>query len=309
MSETGGETGFSTLEERSVFQSILTRPGITMVLGAPDAGKTTVVRKLVEFLASNVPTAVVDTDIGQSSVGPPACVGALRVEGRVDAWAPAEQLHFVGGFSPLGHFLPMLEGLFRLTGWARSIGVTHVVIDTTGFVEGAAAVELKLHKINFTQPAHLLVLERSRELQPLLNAVRFRRQLEIHRFKPSSMARLLDPEERKRCRLKTLSRYFQGSTAHVFEIRPDRMLNPHIWEEALSARDLQGRLVGLLEGQGDTLAMGWIEAVDDIRGQMVVDAPLESWSEVTYLRLGRARWTKDALDREPALVHSAEDGS
>jgi polynucleotide 5'-kinase involved in rRNA processing len=308
MPETPSGTDLFTLEEKDVFQSILARPGTTMFLGAPDTGKTTMVHKLVEVLANHGPTAIVDSDIGQSSVGPPACVGALRVEGRLGSWMAAERLHFVGGFSPSGHFLPLVEGLIRLTGWARRIGVNHVVVDTTGFVEGGAAVELKVHKVSLTRPAHLVALERYRELQPVLNAVRFRRGMEIYRIKPSPMARLLDAQGRNRYRLEILSRYFQGSTPHAFRIHPALMANPHLWEEARSARDLEGRLVGFLDGQGATLAMGWIRDVDDELCEVMVDAPLRSLAEVAHLRLGRARWTKDAPDRESAPVHAADDG-
>jgi polynucleotide 5'-hydroxyl-kinase GRC3/NOL9 len=308
MRETTSKEPVLTREEQNVFRSILARPGLTMVFGAPDTGKTTMVRRLVDFLASHGPTAIVDTDIGQSSVGPPACVGASRVEGMLGSWVAAERLHFVGGFSPSGHFLPLLEGLIRLTGWARGIGVNHVVVDTTGFVEGGAAVELKVHKVSLTRPAHLVALERYGELQPVLNAVRFRRGMEVHRINPSPMARLLDPEERRRYRLEVLSRYFEGATPHAFGIHPAVMSNPHLWEDARSARDLEGRLVGLLNGQGATLAMGWIRAADDKRGQVVVDAPLRSQAGVAHLRLGRARWTKDTLDGEPATVNGAEDG-
>jgi len=309
MAESKSATVVLSPEEQTVFQSILARPGITMFFGAPDTGKTTMIRKLVAFLVNHGPAAVVDTDIGQSSIGPPACVGALRVAGMLGSWAVGERLHFVGGFSPLGHFLPLLEGLIRLTGWARNTGVNHVVVDTTGFVEGGAAVELKVHKVTLTRPAHLVALERDRELQPVLNAVRFRRGMVIHRLKPSIMARPLDLEERRRNRLQILSRYFQAATTHTLGIHAAVMSNPHLWEEARSARDLECRLIGLLNGQGATLAMGWIRAVDEKNGRMVVDAPLRSQAEVTHLRLGSARWTNDSSDREPPPVHRKEDGS
>ena len=107
--------------------------------------------------------------------------------------------------------------------------------------------------------------------------------------------------------MEILSRYFQGSTPHAFGIQPGVMSNPHLWDEARSARDLEGRLVGLLNGQGVPLAMGWIGKVNDKKAQVVVDAPLGSQAGVAHLRLGRARWTKDTLDREPAPVHGAED--
>jgi len=48
------------------------RPGVTLLLGATDTGKTTLIRQLACSLALHGRTAIIDCDVGQSSIGPPA---------------------------------------------------------------------------------------------------------------------------------------------------------------------------------------------------------------------------------------------
>lgn len=83
---------------------------------APPIRASTLIRNLASSVAPHALTAIVDSDVGQSSVGPPACVGACLVKGALKSQTKAEMLHFVGNFSPQGHFLPLLSGLVRLLG-------------------------------------------------------------------------------------------------------------------------------------------------------------------------------------------------
>ena len=52
---------------------------VSVVIGASDAGKTTLIAALASELASRgEPVGVVDSDVGQSEIGPPATVGLGR---------------------------------------------------------------------------------------------------------------------------------------------------------------------------------------------------------------------------------------
>src|SRR5690349_22160247 len=72
-----------------------------MVVGAADRGKSSFARHLAA--RAGVRTALVSADVGQPSVGAPACVGmALR-----RPWRTADALWFVGDVSPARHLLPI----------------------------------------------------------------------------------------------------------------------------------------------------------------------------------------------------------
>ena len=76
---------------------------VTLVLGANDAGKTTLVTGLASALASRgFVVGVVDADLGQSDVGPPTTVGLGRVRRPIASLQEAEVLglEFLGMTSP-----------------------------------------------------------------------------------------------------------------------------------------------------------------------------------------------------------------
>src|SRR5574341_24021 len=64
-----------------VLLALAKRPGVTMFLGASDTGKTTCLRAAAAHLARAglLPLAIVDADLGQSTIGPPTTVGLMLV--------------------------------------------------------------------------------------------------------------------------------------------------------------------------------------------------------------------------------------
>lgn len=268
-----------------VLNCLRDRPGVTLFFGAPDTGKTTLVRQLASSLALHGRTAIIDSDVGQSSVGPPACAGACLVKGELKFPAEAEILHFVGDFSPQGNFLPLLSGLVRLLRWAERKDATHTLVDTTGFVTGGAALELKYRKVELAQPRHVILLERGGELEPLVNSLRCRQDLEIHRLRVSMSATTIGADERRANRQRGLHRYLQGASLFTMRLHPRIMLNPYSWQD--DEGDLLHRIVGLLDGQGGTLGLGVIREADIEKKTLVVQTPLASIEGVTHLRLGR----------------------
>src|ERR1051326_8456023 len=96
----------------SVVARTVERAGTTIVLGAIDSGKTSFCVTCANVAVRYGRTvAYVDTDIGQSVVGPPAVIG-LRFISSVDDLEPerlarADAVYFVGSTSPKGHLLSM----------------------------------------------------------------------------------------------------------------------------------------------------------------------------------------------------------
>ena len=282
-------------DQELLLDHLLARPGLSLFFGATDTGKTTLVRRLASTLSRHGLTAVVDSDVGQSSVGPPACLGACLVKGPLTHWPRAQRLHFVGNYSPLGHFLPMLTGLVRLVSWARREGSFYTLVDTTGFVTGGAALELKCHKVDLLGPEHLILIEQERELEPFFSLFRYRFALRIHRLKAAGAARTVGPDERRAHRACSLRRYFERARRFTMPMVPETLVNPYSWRDAEKDETLPERLVGLMDGEGNTLALGAIRHVDTVHHTLILEAPLDSLKSVTHLRLGRIR-----LDRNPA---------
>ena len=185
--------------------------GVAMVLGAPDSGKSTLSRYLIyRAYAAGKPAALVDLDLGQSHLGPPATLGLGLFPPRApgdDSLFP-EALYFIGQTSPKGALLEVAAGSRVLVDEAARRGVRRVVVNTSGYVEGPGAVRLKLAQVELLRPSLLLALERRGELTALLQALAPPGGKRLLRLPVSSRAKDKTPQERRRYREERFRRYF-----------------------------------------------------------------------------------------------------
>ncbi len=147
---------------------------ITMVVGGPDTGKSTLCQYLVyRAYVAGFPVALVDLDLGQSHLGPPGALGLGLFPPRFpgDRGLFPEGLYFIGQTSPVGAILEVAVGCRVLVDQARARGVTRLLINTSGLVHGFAAHRLKQAQVELLQPQLLLALEREGELTPLLRTL------------------------------------------------------------------------------------------------------------------------------------------
>lgn len=148
--------------------------GVALVLGAPDTGKSTLSRYLVyRAYRQGQRVALVDLDLGQSHLGPPATIGLGLFPPRRpgdEALFP-EGIYFIGQTSPVGAILEVVVGCRVLADLAGGQGATQVVVNTSGFVQGLAALRLKRAQAQLLHPNLILGLQRQQELEPLLRGL------------------------------------------------------------------------------------------------------------------------------------------
>src|ERR1700694_1153573 len=143
---------------------------VTVVIGASDAGKTTLVAALgSELAARGQRVGVVDSDVGQSEIGPPTTVGLGRISARVTRLSEAELIafQFVGVSSPARDIRGVVEAARRMVDRARAERFERVLVDTSGLVLGWPGHRLKQAKIAAVDPDLLLFLERQDECAPI----------------------------------------------------------------------------------------------------------------------------------------------
>jgi polynucleotide 5'-hydroxyl-kinase GRC3/NOL9 len=282
-------------------------PGIAMVVGASDSGKTTwlgvAARQLVQV--GKLPVAIVDADVGQSTIGPPTTVALavlkenLTSEFRVDR-LPCHGLFFVGSVSPPGHLLQILVGTRRLVDTAVRSGAGTVLVDTTGLINQGPGFQLKLRKIELLGPRHLIALQRGKELEPLLAVVAGRPGLRIHRLEVSLSAHARTPTERARYRADRFAAYF--ARAHTLALEAQQLLilappggrsrlkapsaSPLLQLSVLRREDLIGLVVGLHDSANETLGLGVLEDVSQNCRHISVRTPLVEAAAIRILQLG-----------------------
>jgi polynucleotide 5'-hydroxyl-kinase GRC3/NOL9 len=156
--------------------AILSSDGVTLVLGGPDSGKSTLCRYVLAVAhAAGKQIALIDGDLGQSHLGPPATLGLNIYPPRNlnNSGLFPDSLYFIGQTSPPGKFLELTVGLHRLAQVARSRGCWRLIVNTSGFINGPAGVRLKMAKAETLAPAFCLGLQRDRELEPVLAPLRY----------------------------------------------------------------------------------------------------------------------------------------
>lgn len=188
---------------------------IVLVIGATDVGKSTFCRFLIERGVTNgLQVGFVDSDVGQSQIGPPTTVG-LKIfpsngspENFEKIDSEPDALYFVGWISPERHLLQCVTGTRLMVDAALEMGADFVVVDTTGYVEGDTAVVLKQHKIELIKPTHLICLHRSRELEAIVAPFESCDKMQTHRLVPHRSVVSKSDGDRRRYRESSFAHYF-----------------------------------------------------------------------------------------------------
>ncbi|MDG6256977.1 MAG: Clp1/GlmU family protein [Methanomicrobiaceae archaeon] len=271
-------------EEWGPLREVLCGEGGTVyVLGMTDRGKSTFCRHLIEELSGRGGTGYLDLDCGQSTIGPPTTLG-LGIFRETAARPAGVHLRFAGSTSPRGHFIQVLAGAACLRREAEREGLSLTVIDSPGYVQGAAAAEFQIQLIDCLRPDHLVAFQRCCELESILAAFRHRTGLHIHRFAVSPAVRVRSRIERQRSREKQFRDYFAGALAHEI---PFRGLGIHgDLPETRTRGAWRNRLVALCDAEQMVLALGIIDEVDLVRHVFCLHAPPLDPSRVACVHVG-----------------------
>jgi polynucleotide 5'-hydroxyl-kinase GRC3/NOL9 len=267
--------------------------GMAILLGGTDTGKTT----LANFLIFNLcqrgrRVALVDADIGQSTLGPPATIGLAKFKSDPD-WevvlSPPE-IFFVGSTTPERHFPLHLKGVKRMVDKAVSYATDLIIVDTTGFVSGEAGKELKRRKIDLISPHFILALQKSDELEPILELYQENPFYKIYRLPLSEKVRPRSMEERRINRANKFRDYFKDSVIQELAIEEvqieGEVLDPSGSPIPLDwALRINGIVIGLKDGNDETLALALIRNYLEAKTVVRVSTPLRDIQRLRTIQL------------------------
>lgn len=267
--------------------------GKVLVLGATDTGKSTLIKFLIFHLCQlGLKVALIDTDIGQSSLGPPATIGFSVFKSHPD-WGiilSTPEIFLVGSTTPEGHVPIFLKGIERMLEKAMSSGAEVILLDTTGFVSGEAGKELKRRKIDLVSPRVILALQKSDEIEPILEPFREDSGLKIIRLPLSEQVRPRSMEERRIYRTERFHDYFRHAAIHEFNVEEiqieGQVLDPNGKPLPLNwALNINGLLIGLKDHQENTLSLGLTRNFIEEKKVLRIFTPLHEIQNVKTIQL------------------------
>jgi polynucleotide 5'-hydroxyl-kinase GRC3/NOL9 len=189
----------------------------TMVIGASDTGKTTLIVALAnELVRRERNCSVIDADMGQSDIGPPTAIGLGVVSRQIEELGEAELkgMYFVGAISPRGFLLPAVVGTGKMVRKAEALCYDHILINTSGLVRGPLGRALKGAKLDLVCPDLVIFLQVQAECEPLIRRVSRLSRCRSIVLAPSEQVTTKSPVERKGNRAQSLRSYFSGSTTY-----------------------------------------------------------------------------------------------
>ena len=275
-------------EHEALVERAVAEATCVFLIGGLDSGKTTLGRAMVgAACAMGKTSAFLDADVGQKSVGPPTTIGLKMIRDAADVeadrMAEADTLYFVGATSPQGHMLPVVTGTARLLQLAREGGAEFVVVDTSGMVSGVYGQLLKYHKLELVRPDLVVGLQRGEELDPLLGIARRFFPGDVYALEVHPAAVPTSVEQRATNRELAMERYF-SRPLQKWRVKPTVFMPtlPALFD----LRELDRLVVGLSDGAGSYLGIGYLEHSDE-DGVLRLISPVAEAPKA--LRLGSVR--------------------
>lgn len=280
----------------------LARPGVVMLVGALDTGKTSLATAIVaEAVDRGLRCAYVDTDVANPTVGPPVCAALRWVGSRADLadLSRADLLHFVGTTTPGQLVLQQVIATAALTDAGRR-EADLVVIDTTGVVSGVVGETLKYHKMELCRPDRVVALQRGGEMEPIVGMLRrfFSAEVITHPIDPD--VAVISPEVRA-------SRRIDGFRKALAEPLDKWRVRSTVFAPTLPTgldlARLEGMLVGVQDAHGRCLGLGRLEHDDGLL-RVVTNAG----EGMQGLRLGSLRIDPTTFETKPVNLREVMFG-
>ncbi len=160
--------------------SKLNLDGVTIILGAMDVGKTTLTVMLANKIANNNKrVGIIDADLGQNDLGPPATVDAAILEPgqaitHLRMLRPVKAM-FLKTTSVERVWQDVITAVKKLSNYLLEVEkVSSVIVNTDGWISTERAVEYKTSLVEKLEPSNVIVIKRADEADNLLKSLQER---------------------------------------------------------------------------------------------------------------------------------------
>ena len=284
---------FGSEEWFEIVEILAQDKGISIIIGATDTGKSTLAKFLISNLCQRgIKVGFIDSDIGQSFLGPPTTIGFLSFSNPPNwDFSFEPDIFFVGSTSPENYFNKHLKGVKWMLDKAINYGCEVILVDTTGYIFGEAGKELKRKKIELVSPKYILALQRSREVEDILCLYKNSNQFKIIRLRPSGFIKVRSMEERKRYRQRRFQEYFKKSFIQKIVLNKVFLEGIIYSSKGFTipihwALHTEGLVIGLKDGNKNTIALGIIRNYNIEKNILEVLTPLRDIEMIRGIEFG-----------------------
>jgi polynucleotide 5'-hydroxyl-kinase GRC3/NOL9 len=265
-----------------------------IVIGETDTGKSALCRYVAKYaVEQRLYVGYVDADIGQSEIGPPTTLGLKILRDSFDEFAsPPDALYFVGATSPSYAVADVVVGVRRLADFAQTRGVDLVIVDTTGFVSGPIAYQLKTQKIETLRPALVAAVDASTAsttLNPILTRFEDQTDVQIIRLARDPAVQTKSPNVRRNYRNECFNRYFSDLEQVVVSLDDVIVFGDVVCHSEVSAEMLYDTAVGIVNERGFTDAVGILRELDTSSRKVRLAIPSSFNGAIRRIHLSRFR--------------------
>lgn len=263
-----------------------------MIVGGSDTGKSTLASYLANVaLGRGLVPCVVDGDIGQGDLAPPAAIGAARIcEPLTDLRdASAGMFEFVSSTSPAGFEQIVAKKLGSIIGRARTLGDI-CIVNTDGYARDGG-VQYKLALAKSLRPDAIVCLENPELLDALKGGpwqvLPARASSQVSKTRYERAGRRLDQFLRHVGSGSSAADLSQVKFVYMDRLfSPSEMARPPIMQ--LEPENMEGMFVGL-GSAGLVNGFGIIAGIEPERMQIQTDIDNFDRIYLSNIRLGSGR--------------------
>jgi len=203
------------------------RPLSCVVLGDVDSGKTVFCTYLANCAVSKgLKVGIIDKDPGQTEISVPTTIGFGIVERPVHSLESVEAVsaRFVGSVSPSNVVQRIVAATKELYDEALRRGCDLIIVNTSGWISGRGARELKCNVIATIHPNYLILIQRTNEVEHLIKPFE-KSDIKIVRVQPPSAVKLKTREERKARRESVYRNYFANAKVRKVSLTSVKLMH------------------------------------------------------------------------------------
>ncbi len=250
-----------------------------IVIGGVDSGKSTFCTFLANsFFKNGLEANLIDADIGQSDVGPPATIGLAHMNGYINSlnFLKVTKLFFIGDTAPNQVIDKVIFGIKRISDYVESSKFP-LIINTDGWIIGPEAINYKRKILNVICPDLILGIG---EVNNFEKIIRNDERTHLNFLHSSNYVKKRSKDERRSLREYGYRRYLENGSIKSISLHKVqfRGIDNYL--------DHRGRLLGLLDNEGFLQGIGVLKEFIESKSKIRIYTPVRDLDGVSKIEMG-----------------------